>query len=158
MTERFTPHNEPLQATPRNLAYAVLRRRGIESGETAQPKAGDVIIRDGEELMFVPDLRRTKRLIDGKLVEVRVPYTYRQYYSHSFEDPETDRWESAPGWDYKFSLCDDKVALLKHGRTFTREELKDLPDNLPTDDVLFLGKFGGYRVENYLAYLAQQKR
>ena len=158
MNEQLIPQKETHQATPRDFAYFILRSKSIESTEAVRPKAGDVIMRDGVELMFVPELRWTRRLKDGVMVNVQAPYTYQQFYSHSFEDPKSHQWECGPGHDTKFSLFDDEAALRAHGRTFTSEELKDLPTNLPTDDVLFLGKFGDDRVEDYLIYLAQQKK
>jgi hypothetical protein len=106
--------------------------------------------------MFVPDLRWTKSVKEGKLVDVQVPYTYRQYYSHSFEDPVTHRWEPAPGHEGKFRLLDAATALHIHGRVFSQEELQDLPNNLPDDEALFLDSINGDRAVEYQEFLEQQ--
>lgn len=156
MSEHLTSQNEAPRATPRNVANVLMGRKVVETAEIALPKAGDVIIRDGQELMYVPDLRWTKRVKDGKLVDVQVPYTYQQYYSHSFEDPVTHRWEPAPGHDGKFRLFDDAAALRMHGRIFTQDELEDLPNNLPDEDALFLESINGGRAAEYKEFYGQQ--
>lgn len=155
MNERLPTEKPTGKATPLDLAKAVLRRNSeakVKEPETIA-KAGDVVERDGVTYMYVPSLRSSKKIVDGRYVDARVPHTYRQYYSHSFEDPRTGRWESAPGWDSRLRLRDGEVARRHHGRVFSEEELRDLPNNLPQDDALFLRPMDSYEVEEYLETL-----
>lgn len=155
MNERLHPERQERKVTPLDLANAALRHKVVESAEFAPEfaHAGDIVERDGNKGMFVPLLYSSKKVIDGRFSSVRVPYTYRQYYSHSFYDSGTGNTISAPGWDSRLSLYSDGIAQRRHGRTFTPEELKDLPSSLPDEEALFLRPIDDYSVEEYLESL-----
>lgn len=152
-------------ASPIDMARALKRLRGVDVApvkpeavvEDAAPKAGDIIERDGEQYMLAPVLRTVAEWKDGRQIFTQQPYTYRQYYAHTFEEPETGNRIPGPGWDSKFRLQDDELATIMHNRTFTKEELEELPNNLPETDCLFVSDLEGGRVEEYQHYLEQQK-
>jgi hypothetical protein len=155
MSEQLPVEKQKTKVTPLDLANAALQRKGIEASKPIQgfPKAGDVVERDGVKKMYVPQFFSSKKVVEGKLIDVRLPYTYRQYYSHSFFDEGTRNAIPAPGWDYVFSLHNRELTQNRHGRTFSEEELKDLPNNLPEEEALFLRPIDDYDVEEYLESL-----
>lgn len=116
-------------------------------------KSGDIIERDGKEYILVPELRWAERWEDGRKISYQVPYTYRQYYAHTYEEPATGHRIPGPGWDAKFRLYDDNIAMLLHNRTFTKDELEDFPANLPNADCLFVSDPDGGRAMEYKEYL-----
>lgn len=151
--------------SPLDLAKVVMRRRGAgvdvatdsfrmeESLATTEHSAGDIIERDGRKYMLVPQLRTAERWEDGRRVYYKVPYTFREYYSHTFPEPSTGRVVPGPGWDSKFHLTDQKFAETVHGRTFSDQELSDLPTSLPNTDCLVVKDLeDDYAIEEYLEY------
>ena len=160
MTGRLSPETPVPRPTPRDMADAIARRRGIGLAEhletTATPTehaAGDIIERDGKRYMLVPELRMAEKWEDGKRVFQQHPYKYAEYYAHTFPEPGTNLWVPGPGWDSHFRLYDPAIAVAVHDRTFSTEELRDFPANLPDVDCLFVSDLEGGRVAEYLEYL-----
>jgi len=153
MNEQLPAEKQTRNVTPLDIANAMRRRKPIEADQTpvqVTAEAGDIVEHDGKQEMFIPLYYFSKKVVDDSLVDVRIPYSYRQFYSHSFVDEATGRTIPAPGWDSRHRLMDEDVALRTHGRTFTSEELVDLPNNLPSDDALFLRPLNSYEVDDYL--------
>ncbi|HET9411270.1 MAG TPA: hypothetical protein VFO38_00255 [Candidatus Saccharimonadales bacterium] len=154
MSEHFPYREDPFEAKP--LDYA-----GETSSEdlsdidppTPESRPGDAIERDGRTYVLVPELRWSERWEDGKRIPFQTPYTYKQYYAHTYEEPETGRRIPGPGWDAKFRLYDDKIAILLHNRTFTKGELENIPANLPDEECLFVSEPDGGRAAEYEEYL-----
>ena len=153
MNEQLPAEKQTSKITPLDLANLALHRiRNVENEAEIDPivKAGDVIEQDGVKLMYIPEYYSSKKIIDGTYASVQLPYTYRQYYSHSFEDESTNRMIPAPGWDLRFRLQDNETTQRVHGRSFTAHELSDVPNSLPDDEALFLRPVDSYEVEEYL--------
>jgi hypothetical protein len=151
MTEQLPAEKQTSKVTPLDFAQLVLRHeKAIEAEINHSPDAGDIVEQDGVKLMYVPEYYYSKRVTDGKYTDTPIAYTYQQYYSHSFEDESTNRMIPAPGWDVRFRLHDNEVAERVHGRTFSADELSDVPTSLPNDVALFLKPLDSYEVEDYL--------
>jgi len=161
MIERISSDNSLRRVSPLDVARVVMQRRGVDLGEhleapafsPADHIAGDIIERDGKEYMLTPVLRTAEGWKDGERVYSKLPYTYRQYYSHTFEEPGSSRMVPGPGWDSRFHLYDKDTARLLHDRTFSPEELESLPASLPDTDCLFVSDMEGGRVAEYREYL-----
>jgi hypothetical protein len=155
MNEHVAPKTQKRNITPRDVMLAAMRHEYVESVTPLLPihyKAGEVIERGDETIIAVPKLRWTETITNGVCTKIQVPYTYRQYYAHSFEDPHTGRWEAAPGHDSKYRLTDATSAMRLHGRIFTVDELADLPTSLPDEAALFLASPESNAAAEYKRY------
>lgn len=103
--------------SPADLGSLLLQKLERENGFDEQ-KAGDIVEIDGVSHVLTPVMRHERDPITGEWKEV--PYTYRGYYSH--HDPDT--YEPGPGWDSRWSLADDAIAMASHGRTFTLRQVQ----------------------------------
>ncbi|MDB5163339.1 MAG: hypothetical protein JWO54_601 [Candidatus Saccharibacteria bacterium] len=110
------------------------------SAETEGPKAGQIFERDGVKFGLNPSYYSRLVWKEGQRMYEDVPYTYRQYYSHTFymDGGDDGPMEPGPGWDSRWSLRDDESALDTHNRIFSNEQLRDLPHNLPNEICLFV--------------------
>ena len=154
--------------SPIDVARVIKRMRDMQPAQepaapeaepvSPEPQAGDIIERNGMQYMLAPELRTTRRWQDGHIVYGQEPYTYAQYYAHTFEEPGTGERIPGPGWDSKFRLQNEGLAIELHNRTFTPEELQQLPNNLPDTPALFVSDLEGGRVAEYQEYLEAQKQ
>lgn len=135
--------------TPLDLAVSLAAKKLIEtplaspeltpsSEEAEKPYPGQIIERDGQKFVLKPYLYSKPVWKDGQRTYEDVPATYAQYYSHTFyiNGGDSGPMEPGPGWDARHLLRDKEYVFKKHNRTFSDDELKDLPFNLPDEPYL----------------------
>ena len=143
MSERLSsPTDIPTgRPSPLDVMKAIKRRN--ERAQVPDRSAEEVIVDqephhdtdlvgiNGEYYRRVPQMRYTKRFNGQSIEEIEVPYTFREWYSHSFIDHNTGMQLQGPGWDSRFSLSNNESAMQLHGRTFNTEEFLDPAHNMP---------------------------
>ncbi len=156
MNETFETPNEEIKrprVTPHDVARAA--RSIVLTQEQAplsiEPQPGDEIERNGEKFVLIPLTYYRRIWKDGQRTFEEVPYTYRQYYSHTFyvDGGDSGDMEPGPGWDGRRHLRDPENTQKRHNRQFSDEQIKDLPLNLPDDILLFVEPEDSFAVKEW---------